>query len=385
MKILKSFQNKVEKKRKLILGVTVGGSSRLLDGQASYFKELGYEVYLISQNHFKEPIFCQKEGIKHLPVKIVPDIHPIIDVLSLIQIIKHFRAIQPDIVNVGTPKMGLLGMMAAKFLGVKTRIYTCRGLRFETEKGVKRWILEQMEKYTVSLAHHVIYVSPSLKQAALQYGVAQPSKAIVIGEGSSNGVDISAFKSDAIDAEKREALISKYQLENKTVIGFVGRITEHKGAYELVASFEKIYENNNDVRLILMGHIKCDPAFEVRFQSHPGIIHIPFQDDVPLYMSLFDIFVLPSWREGFPNVPIQAAAMGIPVIVSNATGCIDSVKDGVNGTIFRVKNSLALYEAIIKYINQPELIMGHGAKGLDWSKQFDQKKIWDGIQKVYKS
>lgn len=375
MKILKSFQNKVEKKRKLILGVTVGGSSRLLDGQASYFKELGYEVYLISQNHFKEPIFCQKEGIKHLPVKIVPDIHPIIDVLSLIQIIKHFRAIQPDIVNVGTPKMGLLGMMAAKFLGVKTRIYTCRGLRFETEKGVKRWILEQMEKYTVSLAHHVIYVSPSLKQAALQYGVAQPSKAIVIGEGSSNGVDISAFKSDAIDAEKREALISKYQLENKTVIGFVGRITEHKGAYELVASFEKIYENNNDVRLILMGHIKCDPAFEVRFQSHPGIIHIPFQDDVPLYMSLFDIFVLPSWREGFPNVPIQAAAMGIPVIVSNATGCIDSVKDGVNGTIFRVKNSLALYEAIIKYINQPELIMGHGAKGLDWSKQFDQKNM----------
>ena len=109
MKILKSYQNKVEKKRKLILGVTVGGSSRLLDGQAKYFKQLGYEVYLISQNHFKEPIFCQKEGIEHLPVQIVSDINPLKDVISLIQIIKHFRAIQPDIVNVGTPKVGLLG------------------------------------------------------------------------------------------------------------------------------------------------------------------------------------------------------------------------------------------------------------------------------------
>lgn len=372
-------------KKKLILGVTAGGSSRLLDGQAKYFKQLGYEVYLISQNHFKEPIFCQKEGIEHLPVQIVSDINPLKDVISLIQIIKHFRAIQPDIVNVGTPKMGLLGMMAAKFLGVKTRIYTCRGLRFETEKGLKRWILEQMEKYTVSLAHHVIYVSPSLKNAALKYGVAQPTKAIVIGEGSSNGVDTSAFKSEAIDAEKRKALISKYQLENKTVIGFVGRVTEHKGAYELVASFEKIYESNKDARLILMGHIKCDPAFEERFQSHPGIIHIPFQDDVPLYMSLFDIFVLPSWREGFPNVPIQAAAMGIPVVVSNATGCVDAVKEGFNGTIYQVKKGAELYKVLRKYVADPQLRIEHGNNGKEWAKRFTKEKIWNGIKKVYES
>ena len=370
-------------KKKLILGVTAGGSSRLLDGQAKYFKQLGYEVYLISQNHFKEPIFCQKEGIKHLPVPIVADIHPLKDIISLFQILVHFWRVKPDIVNVGTPKMGLLGMMAAKFLGVKTRIYTCRGLRFETEKGLKRWILEQMEKYTVSLAHHVIYVSPSLKNAALKYGVAQPTKAIVIGEGSSNGVDTSAFKSEAIDAEKRKALISKYQLENKTVIGFVGRVTEHKGAYELVASFEKIYESNKDARLILMGHIKCDPAFEERFQSHPGIIHIPFQDDVPLYMSLFDIFVLPSWREGFPNVPIQAAAMGIPVVVSNATGCVDAVKEGFNGKIYPVKNENQLADCLLAYVENKELRELHGKNGMVWAKEFQRETIWNGIEKIY--
>ena len=372
-------------KKKLILGVTAGGSSRLLDGQAKYFKQLGYEVYLISQNHFKEPIFCQKEGIEHLPVQIVSDINPLKDVISLIQIIKHFRAIQPDIVNVGTPKMGLLGMMAAKFLGVKTRIYTCRGLRFETEKGLKRWILEQMEKYTVSLAHHVIYVSPSLKNAALKYGVAQPTKAIVIGEGSSNGVDTSAFKSEAIDAEKRKALISKYQLENKTVIGFVGRVTEHKGVNELMEAFEKLYSENQNLRLIMMGHIKCEDAFEQRFRTHPGVIHIPFQDNVPLYMSLFDIFVLPSWREGFPNVPIQAAAMGLPVVVSNATGCVDSVQNEVNGLVYQVRDTSSLYNALNRYIVGPDLRQKHGAKGIDWAKQFMSEKIWDGIQKIYVS
>jgi glycosyltransferase involved in cell wall biosynthesis len=369
--------------KKLILGVTVGGSSRLLDGQAKYFKELGYDVYLISQNHFKEPIFCQKEGIKHLPVKIVPDINPLIDILSLIQIIKHFRKVKPDMVNVGTPKMGLLGMIAAKILGVKTRIYTCRGLRFETEKGMKRWILEMMEKFTVSLAHYVIYVSPSLKNAALKYGVAQKDKAIVIGEGSSNGVDTSAFRNDAIDLEKRKVLINKYKLENKTVIGFVGRVTEHKGAYELVDSFEKIYEKNKETRLILMGHVKCEPDFEKRFKSHPGVIYISFQDDVPLYMSLFDIFVLPSWREGFPNVPIQAAAMGIPVVVSDATGCVDAVKDGVNGTIYQVKNEDELHKVLKKYVEEPQLRIKHGNNGSEWAKRFTNEEIWNGIQKIY--
>jgi glycosyltransferase involved in cell wall biosynthesis len=370
---------------KLILGVTVGGSSRLLDGQAKHFKELGYEVYLISQFHFKEPIFCQKEGITHLPVKsIVADIHPIKDLKALYQIIKQFRSVKPDIVNVGTPKMGLLGMLAAFILGINKRIYTCRGLRFETEKGIKKQILMAMEKLTVRIAHRVIYVSPSMYQAALKAGVAISSKSIVIPPGSSNGVNIEYFHREKISIENRNKLLEEHNLHEKLVIGFVGRVSLHKGVYELLDAFEKLYAENNKLCLIMMGHIKCDDLFEQRFRAHSGVIHIPFQDDVPLYMSLFDIFVLPSWREGFPNVPIQAAAMGLPVIVSNATGCIDSVQDGVNGTIYQVKNSDALYKALKKYINNPELRWEHGTNGLDWAKQFSQEKIWGGINKVYK-
>lgn len=373
-------------KKKLILGVTVGGSSRLLDGQAKYFKELGYEAYLISQDHFKEPIFCQKEGIKHLPVKdLVAEIQPLKDVKALFQIVKHFRKIKPNIVNVGTPKMGLLGMLAAYFLGVKKRIYTCRGLRFETEQGMTRKILLAMEKLTVRLAHQVIYVSPSMYQAALSAGVANKNKSKIIPPGSSNGVNIEAFHMGKISAEEREKLISKYELENKLVIGFVGRVTQHKGVYELMEAFEKLFSENENLRLIMMGHIKCEDAFEQRFRAHPGVIHIPFQDNVPLYMSLFDIFVLPSWREGFPNVPIQAAAMGLPVVVSNATGCVDSVQNEVNGLVYQVRVTASLYNALKRYIVDSDFRQKHGAKGIDWAKQFSQEKIWNGIQKVYKS
>ncbi len=369
---------------KLILGVTLGGSSRLLDGQAAYFKELGYDVYLISQDHFKEPIFCKKEGIKHLPVSIVADIHPLKDIISLFQILVHFWRVKPDIVNVGTPKMGLLGMIAAVLLGVEKRIYTCRGLRFETEKGLKRSILVAMERLTVKLAHQVIYVSPSLYKVAISQGVADTRKGKVIQPGSSNGVNIEAYNLEKIDATERAKLIESYQLANKLVIGFVGRVTLHKGAYELVEAFERLANDYPELRLILMGHIKCDAEFEKRFKNHPGIIHIPFQDNVPLYMSLFDIFVLPSWREGFPNVPIQAAALGLPVIVSNATGCEDSVEDGVNGMVYPVRDENELFKALKAYIESQELRNVHGKNGKIWAGRFSSYLIWNGINELYK-
>jgi len=354
-----------------------------LDGQAAFFKKLGYDVYLISQDHYKEKLFCEKEGIKHLPVDIVAHIHPLKDLVALFQIIKHLLIINPDIVNAGTAKMGLLAMFSSYLLGIKKRIFTCRGLRFETESGVLRWVLMGMERLTVALAHQVIYVSPSLKNAAIRYGVANSSKAIVIAQGSSNGVDISSFNRSRIDPVERNNLLEKYELRGKLVIGFVGRISLHKGVYELVDVFEDLYEKNASIRLILMGHIKCDASFEKRFRGHPGIIHIPFQDDVPLYMSLFDIFVLPSWREGFPNVPIQAAAMGIPVIVSDATGCVDSVSEYETGLTFKMKDVSDLKSKLSNYIDNKSLRLKHGDSGVNWARLFDSQSIWDGIFKVY--
>lgn len=374
----------IKMNKKLILGVTVGGSSRLLDGQAKYFKEMGYEVHLISQDHFKEPVFCMKEGIEHLPVKdLVADIDPLKDIKALFQIIKYFRKIKPDIVNVGTAKMGLLGVIAAKITRVPKVIYTCRGFRFETESGFLKFLLVNFDRLIMKLVDHVIFVSPSLELASRKYRLPSKGKSTVIGLGSSNGVNIEAFNVKNIKVKDREVLIQELQLQDKLVIGFVGRVTRQKGAYELVAAFEKLYEENQNLRLIMMGHIKCEEDFERRFRSHPGIIHIPFRDDVPLYMSLFDIFVLPSWREGFPNVPIQAAAMGIPVVVSDATGCVDSVKEGFNGKIYPVKNENQLADCLLAYVENKELRDVHGKNGMIWAKEFQPETIWNGIEQIY--
>ena len=369
--------------KRLVLGVTLGGSSRLLDGQAAYFKQLGYDVYLISQDHYKEKLFCEREGVAHLPIDIVADINPLSDFRSLIQIIHQLRRVKPDIVNVGTPKMGLLGIVAASILGVKCRVYTCRGLRFETEKGFKRKLLMWMEWLTVRLANKVIYVSPSLKNAALRYKVGKKNKSVTIGMGSSNGVDLSRYNQDKISQQARRQLLKKLSLKGKFVIGFVGRVTRHKGVYELVKAFEQLYSVYPNIRLVLMGHLKCDQDFEAHFRGHPAIIHIPFQDDVPLYMSLFDTLVLPSWREGFPSVPIQAAAMGIPVIVSDATGCVDSISENQNGLVFEMKKIQALKVKLSIYINDIELREKHGVEGIAWAKNFEPGKIWEGIDRVY--
>lgn len=367
------------------MGVTIGGSSRLMDGQASYFKSLGYDVYLISQDHPKEHIFCKKEGCTHLPVGIKKDINAFQDVKALLQIIKHFKKIKPDLINVGTPKMGLLGIIAAYLLGIKARIYTCRGLRFETEVGVKRAVLLSMEKLTIRLAKKVIYVSPSLMEAAIKYGSCIPYKSIVIGKGSSNGVDLNAFKMELIDQVKRKELIDFYEIKGKTVIGFVGRVSLHKGTYELVDAFERIHSEFPNTVLILMGHLDCSPNFEAKIMAHSSIIYIPFQNDVPLYMSLFDMLVLPSWREGFPNVPIQAAAMGLPVIVSDATGCVDAVINDWNGKVFKVKSVDSLTAALKFYVADPDIRTKHGTNGIKWSENFKSQNVWDGIDQVYQS
>ena len=217
--------------KRLILGVTIGGSSRLLDGQARYFKELGYDVYLISQNHEKEKAFCLKETISHLPVNIGNQINPAKDLVALYQIVRHFNRVNPDIINMGTPKMGFLGILAGWLTGIKIRIYTCRGLRYETEKGLTKWILKSTERITVRLASTVIYVSPSLLSSAIRNNTCLDSKSVVLGNGSSNGVDLSVFNRRSINDDDRKKLKQKLGLEGKFILGFVGRISKHKGVW----------------------------------------------------------------------------------------------------------------------------------------------------------
>ncbi len=371
--------------KKLVLGVTVPGSSRLLDGQVQYFISKGYEVYLLSPDHPKEHKFCAREKCIHLPVNIEKEISLLADIKTVWQILRHLKKVNPDIVNVGTPKMGLLGILAAFFLRIPNRIYTCRGLRYESERGVKRAILRLMEKLSVMMANKVIYVGHSLRETAIKNKTADVKKSFVINSGSSNGINLNYFNRNSIDEGIRKSLLLKYDLTSKFVIGYVGRISLHKGSFELVEAFDQLFQLNKSIVLVMIGHMGCSEDFERRVRSHPGIVYLEFLDDVPLYMSLFNLFVLPSWREGFSNASIQAAAMGLPVVTSTATGCIDAISPEFNGKLFQMKSVPKLKEALQAYIDSDQLVKEHSANSLIWAKKFKSEFIWDGIEQVYKT
>ncbi len=373
--------------KKLVVGITAPLSIVLLEGQLKYFADKGYEVFLMAPEIAEVKEFCRRENCALLPVNIVRDVSLKKDLIALVEIIKHFKKIKPDIINVGTPKMGLLGTVGAFFCGVKKRIYTCRGFRYEHETGLKRTILVLMEKITAGLAHQIICISPSVKNRGIKDKIFKEEKAVLLGKGSSNGLSLSRFNKEAVDNQKIASLKKRLNIERKFVFGFVGRIVDRKGVKELFEAFSHLNHMYPETYLIIVGKANIeqvsDPNLIKQMDNHPAIHLAGFQKDIPLYLSLFDVFVLPAWWEGFGNTLIQAAAMGLPVISTNVTGCKDAVNDGYNGVLIKSKSVEELINSMeFLYLNQEERLR-LGNNGLIWSRNFDSKIIWSEMEKLY--
>ena len=377
-------------KKKLIVGITAEGSVNLLLGQLTYFKSLGYETYLLAPYSDRSANFCKKEGCTHLIIDIEREISLWKDLKSLIKIIKIFKDVKPDILNLGTPKVSLLGMIAGKILGIKNRIYTCRGFRFEHEKGLKRNILIGMEKITSLCAHQVICISNSVQKLGIESKIFSNKKSKVINKGSSNGVNLALFNPlNPSYIVKKEEIIKEFNLENKFIYGFLGRIVDRKGINELYTVFCKLYKDNQNCRLLLVGPFEMDQISDKslleKIKSHPGIVNIGrvLQDEVPPYILTLNVFVLPAWWEGFGNVLVQAAAMGIPVISTTGTGTIDAVSNNYNGILTTPKSEIELELAMRKLLLNREITQEYGKNGLEWAKNFERTIIWNGMNQLY--
>lgn len=373
--------------KKLIVGISAEGSVILLEGQLKYFKDAGYQTYLLAPRSERSEAFCEREECILLPIKIEREISVWKDIKSLFQIIAILKSIKPDIVNLGTPKVSLLGMIAARILKVPNRIYTCRGFRFEHEQGIKRSILIYMEKISSSFAHKVICISPSVKEFGLQNRIFDKCKAVVINKGSSNGFDLAKFNPAAVNENELATLKTQLGLGEKFVFGFVGRIVDRKGINELNTAFKRLAEKYNNLHLVIVGGVEdvqiTDKSLLDKMRKTPGITFTGPQKNVPLYISLFNVFVLPAWWEGFGNVLVQAAAMGVPVISTTGTGTRDAVADGFNGLLVEPKNTDALYDAMENlYLNTADA-KRLGTNGIEWAKNFDSNIIWEGMNEIY--
>jgi glycosyltransferase involved in cell wall biosynthesis len=231
-----------------------------------------------------------------------------------------------------------------------------------------------------------------VKEMGLKNQIFPQHKTIVIHKGSSNGVNLSLFNPNETSYRHvKETLQEKYQLKDAFVFGFLGRIVDRKGINELFEVFCELYQANNKLRLLLVGPFEmsqiADKNLVEKINQHPGIINYGKvkQEEVPGFMLTMNVFVLPAWWEGFGNVLVQAAAMGVPVISTTGTGTIDAVSDGYNGILVPVKNKLKLKEAMIKLMSDDKMRQSYSAKGLEWSMNFDREIIWQELHKIYQS
>lgn len=376
--------------KKLIVGITVPASVGLLEGQLKYFKECGYDTYLMAPKDERTLHYCEREGCRLLEINISRQISVLNDLKTLSQIISILRKVKPDVVNFGTPKISLLGLLAARFTGVERRIFTCRGFRFEHEQGFIKWLLKRLDRIAALCAHKIICISPSVMELGIHEHIFSAEKCQVINKGSSNGLNLTKFRRELIPVEAKSELMKMLAItENNFVFGFVGRINDRKGVNELFAAFCHLYSKNTDFRLLIVGPFESDQVKDKDLYEnlccHPGVILPGRTDEVPLYLTLMHIFVLPTWSEGFGNVLVQAAAMGIPVISTFATGARDAVSNGNNGVLVPVKDTVALIRVMDELSHDDHRRVTLGRNGIEWAKNFDREIIWGGMEKLYNS
>ena len=318
------------------------------------------------------------------------EISPVRDLISLYKMFRAMKHVNPSLVDASTPKAGLLGGVAAWRAGVPCRVYTLRGLRLETTAGLKRALLWVTEWVSCHCAHRVVCISPSLRSRAVHLKLVQATKTAVLVNGS-RGVDLVRFTPRNYRQLEVEGIRKSLGIaENEIVIGFVGRLVKDKGIGELIEAFRRIRVNHANTRLLLIGDFEPgDPVdAEVRryIESASEISRLGFVPDTAPYYGVMDIFALPTYREGFPGVALEAQASGVPVVTTNATGAIDSIVDGVTGLLVPVGDSTSLMHAIDKLASEEDTRARMGRAGRErMERDFRRESIWQAQVQMYRN
>lgn len=380
------------RKTKLLYATTASISTLLFKGRLTYFKNKGFDVHLASSPGKELEDRHKEEGITIHPLPMRREISIFYDIPSFVRAYLLVRRLKPDIVDVGAGKAGLLFILSAFLCRVPCRVYTMRGLRFETIGGILNRILRGLDRIICACAHKVICISPSLRQKAIELQLGPPDKFVVIGSGSSRGVSIEWFAFTPERQAQVEYLRQKLGLASTSplppVVGFVGRLVRDKGIKELIQAYFLLKNRFPSLRLLLVGEFEEGDPIDIEtrqlIKETPEIITVGFVDDPVPYYYLMDILAFPTHREGFGNVSIEANAAGKPVVTTDATGAIDSVINGVTGYIVPKGNAKALADAIARLLENPDLARQMGEAGRKRViAEFQPEQIWQGIEKLY--
>lgn len=371
-------------KATFLIITTVPQSLNFFKGQVQVLKNK-YHIEVASSPGERLHTFGELEKVPVYEIPMKREISLFSDVVSLWRLFNLIRNRKPKVVHASTPKGGFLGMLAAYFNRTPVRIYFVLGLRYEGTKGFKRRFLMKMEGISCALATHVFAVSHGIKKTLQSENITKKDISI-IWNGSINGIDTAQFNL----ASTPTPHIDKRRIpEGSFIFGYVGRLVGDKGTNELIDAFTKLHQNHPEIRLIVVGDFEDiqDPVSNRTrslIKNHPAILYVGYQKDVKPFFKLMDVFVFPSYREGFGMVVMEAAAMETPIICSNITGCNEIITDGYSGILIPPRSTEMLLLAMETLLTQPELVKRLSAQARDSvAQRYEQHAFWKHALKAY--
>lgn len=378
-------------KPKLIRVTTVPLSLNvLLKGQLKFLSH-EFEVIGISSAGKDLNETAEREGVRVLAVDMERGIHPFKDLISLYKLYKQFKKEKPQIVHSITPKAGLLTMLAGKLAGVPIRVHTFTGLIFPARTGFMQKLLITMDQLLCWASTNIYPEGNGVKSDLISYRItSKPLK--ILANGNVNGIDLEHFSIQQVSEQQQIELKKALNInENDFVFVFVGRLVSDKGINELITAFSNLKHETLSFKLLLVGWLETEldslSAETLKeIETNPNIIFVGFQTDVRPYFAVSDALVFPSYREGFPNVVMQAGAMELPSIVTNINGCNEIVIAEKNGIIIPVKNKEAVQEAMKKLMNDKYLYdeLKQNARPMIASR-YEQRVVWNAIKEEYQN
>lgn len=379
-------KNCISMKPKIIRACTVSDSISFISGLIpEVLKE--YEVaVLASPGKGWSLLDYLGSDVKRIEVPMERHISLLKDLKSLCRLIRVFLREKPDMVHSMTPKAGLLCMMGAWICRVPVRVHTFTGLVFPTAKGLTQKLLMLTDRITCACATHIIPEGQGVKNDLIDYRITRKPMR-VLGYGNVRGIDLEYFNPELPSVKANAAKIRKPGIF--TFI-FIGRIVRDKGINELVEAFSRLHNKYSASRLLLVGSLESEldplaPGTLEIIDNNPAIQAVGNQEDVRPWLAASDALVFPSYREGFPNVVIEAGAMGLPSIVTDINGSREIIRDGINGKIIPPRDADAIFREMKNMINNPveTATLGTSARPLIESR-YEQSFVRNCLKEFYK-
>lgn len=346
-----------------------------------------YDVVAVSTPDHELQEIAQREGIRVIGVPMSRPIAPLRDLVSLWRLIRVFRHERPTMVHSITPKAGLLSMIAAWICRVPVRLHTFTGLVFPTATGLKQRILILTDRITCACATHIVPEGEGVKADLINYNITRKPLQ-VLGYGNIRGIDLNHYRRSPEVMEKALTL----RKPNRFTFVFIGRVVRDKGIDELVEAFSLLHSEHPQTRLILVGRTEdnldpVSPNTRSAIASHPAIEAVGNQSDVRPWLAASDALVFPSYREGFPNVVIEAGALDLPSIVTDINGSREIIVHGQNGIIVPPRNAQALLQAMTQFVQNPQATQAMALKARQmiasrFEKSFVQKCLFDYYKQI---